>query len=77
MAIAAAIIAADLARAAHFDPLGVSQNLEFFGAAISDGGVGFRNPQLMARVPWYANIAARNGVMFDNAGQMANRRGWF
>ena len=77
MAIAPAIIAADLARAARSDPPGVSQNLDFFGAAISDGGAGFRNPQLMARVPWYANRAARNGVMFDDAGQMANHRSWF
>ena len=73
-AIAAARIVAGLARAARFAPPPVRQNPDLFATAISGRGIGFCESQLMARVSWYANIANRNSVTSDNAGQMVLRR---
>ena len=75
MAIAVTTAAAELARTAQSAPSAVYRNLDAFATAVSGRGVGFCGPQLMAPVPWFANIAVRNGVMFDFADQMVRRRG--
>ena len=69
------MIAADLVRTAKFDSPSVYQYLDSFVSDIPDRGVGFRDPRLMALVPWYANIAIRHGVPFDNAAHMVCHHG--
>ena len=75
--IDATMFAAGLARSAKFGPPAAYQNLDSPVTAVSGRGMGFRGPQLTARVPRYAFVAIRNGVTFGHADRMARRQGWY
>ena len=56
LAIAATIIAADYIATAGSDAPSAYRNLDSFVTAASDRGVGFRGPQRVALVLWFANV---------------------
>ena len=76
MAIAATMMAADLVTTAGFDPPTVFRNLDNFVKAVSDRGIGFCDPFRMALIPWFAEVARRNGVGFDKGQLVVYHKGW-
>ena len=76
MAIAATMMAADLVTTAGFDPPAVFRNLDNFVKAVSDRGAGFCDPFRMALIPWFAEVARRNGVGFDKGQLVVYHKGW-
>ena len=62
LATAATTIAGNLAREAKFGPPAAYQDPDSFATAISDRGMGFRDPHLRASVPSYASVAIRNSI---------------
>ena len=76
LAIAATMMAADLINTAGFDPPTVYRNLDNFVKAVSDRGTGFCDPFRMALVPWFAEVARRNGVGFDKGQLVVFHKGW-
>ena len=75
--IAATMIVADLVATAGFAAPSVYRNLDSFVTAISVRGTGFCEPQLMARVPCYANVAGRYGAGYESDNEMVCRKGWY
>ena len=76
LAIAATMMAADLITTAGFDPPTVFRNLDNFAKAASDRGTGFCDPFRMALVPWFAEVARRNGVGFNKGQLVVYHKGW-
>ena len=76
LTLAATKVAAELVRTSICGTPAVRQDLDSFATAISGRGMGFCAPQLIARVPWCASMAIRNGVTLDNTGQTVRRHGW-
>ena len=52
------------------------RNLDSVVTAIADRGVGFRDPQLMAAAPVFANVAIRNGVSCETDDELVYHKGW-
>ena len=74
---AATRIAADLAGPAKFDPPAAYRNPDSFATSISYRELGFCDPRPMALVTWYAIIAIRSDVAFNNAGWAACLHVWY
>ena len=66
-----------MAATVNADAPAVYRNLDLVATAISGRRMGFREPQMMAPVPWYANIAVRNCFPVSNADQLGRNQGWY
>ena len=55
----------------------VYRDLDLSATAIPGRGTGIREPQLMAPVPWCANVAIRNGAPFYSTDQLDRHQGWY
>ena len=75
LAMAGAMMAAELISAAGFDPPTASRNLDNFAKAVSNRGAGFRDPFRMALAPRCAAAARRNRVGFDKNQLLVFRNG--
>ena len=76
LAMAGAMIAADLIETAEFDPANVYSDLGRFATACSSRGVGFAYGRLLAVDLWYAAVGEANGVMPDQSDQSVSRKSW-
>ena len=56
-----------------FDPLAVFRDPDSLVTDAAYCGAGFRDPQLLALVPWYSNTATRNGVACGNTDRITRR----
>ena len=74
LALAAVMIAEHLVRTARFDQPSANRNLDFFVTDVSGRWVGFCDPKIMTLVPWYANIATRDGFAVDRS--LSRRATW-
>ena len=72
LAVAGAMIAADLTRAAEFDPAAVFANLDRFRRAYFHRGAGIADDRLMILAPRYAAVEEANGVGFDRGDQLVS-----
>ena len=65
LAIAGAMVAADLIRTAGIGPAAARANSDSFGAAFSPRVVGFTDGRLWTLTSWYAAVGQANGAGFD------------
>ena len=76
LAIAGAMVAADLIRTAGIDPSAACANSDSFGAAFSPRVVGFTDGRLWTLTSWHAAVGQANGAGFDQRDQLAFRGRW-
>ena len=77
MAIAATMIAVDLAGTAGSDDPAVYRNINGFGPAVSGRGRGLCDPHFLEMISRVAAAAVANRVSSDPEARLARHEGWF